>query len=77
MRAVDLARPIATRDGRVAILERTDGSLVAGGYRYPVVARVEHPNEPGEWVRHAYMADGRWKSNDPCNGNDLVNIRVH
>lgn len=75
--ALNVASPIATRDGRAAVIERIDSNQTVGSYAYPVVARVEHPNEPGEWVRWNYMADGRWKSNDPGNHNDLVNIDVH
>lgn len=75
--SLDMSKPIATRDGRAAIIESRDGGFTMGGYRYPIEARVEHPNEPGAWVRHPYMVDGRYKSNDQTNHNDLVNIRAH
>jgi len=65
--------PVCTRDGRAAFIEGSNRSHFEGSYRYPILARVEHPNEHKQWVRWHYMLDGRWKSNDPENGNDLVN----
>ena len=69
----DPALPAQTRDGRAAIVLSTTDERKMGGYAYPIRAKVEHPNEPGEWVEWGYMPNGRWKSNDPENNNDLVN----
>ena len=69
--------PVQTRDGRAAYIEASDEQHREGPYCYPIRARVEHPNEPGKWVLWHYMPDGRWKSNDPQNGNDLVNYAPH
>lgn len=73
----DPAKPACTRDGRAARVLGTDASRVVGGYAYPIVAEVEHPNKRGEWVRWSYMRDGGWKSNEPNNRNDLVNRTIH
>ena len=66
----DVCKPYQTRDGRAARIT----SITYGDTSYPICAKVEHPNEPGRWVEWNYMADGRWKSNDNNNPNDLVNI---
>ena len=56
---IRLDHEVMTRDGRAArILSRTE-THVMGPYHYPLLAEVEHPNEPGGWVRWHYMADGR------------------
>lgn len=68
-------QPVMTRDGRAArILSFTERHTM-GPYHYPILAEVEHPSEVGGWLRWHYMADGRWKSNDDANGNDLVPLR--
>lgn len=72
---LDTTKPVRTRDGRKASILVTDQNVTeGGGYRYPIRARVEHPCGDGviEWN---YMADGRWKSNETHNHNDLVNER--
>jgi hypothetical protein len=69
----DPAAPVRTRDGRAAVIEALDDPHMMGPYHYPIVASVQHPNDPGQWVRWHYMLNGRWKSNDQENGNDLVN----
>lgn len=63
---------VMTRDGRAARIVSVDSTHQMGGYRYPIQAEVESPNNPGEVIRWHYMANGQWKSNDACNGNDLV-----
>lgn len=63
---------VQTRDGRAAVILSTRNNRTEGGYSYPIRARVEHPNESGKWVEWSYMDDGRWKSNEPENGNDLI-----
>lgn len=68
-------QPVMTRDGRAARILSFTEKHAEGPYHYPILAEVEHPNEVGTWVRWHYMADGRWKSNDPENGNDLVPLR--
>lgn len=69
--------PVRTRDGRKARILRTDQTVSeGGGYIYPIRAAVEHPNDPKQFVEWNYLADGRWKSNDPRNHNDLVNERI-
>lgn len=66
---------VMTRDGRAARILSFTEAHSEGPYAYPVLAEVEHPNETGAWLRWHYMADGRWKSNDPENDNDLVPLR--
>ena len=66
---------VMTRDGRAAHILRFDDKHTEGPYAYPIWATVEHPNEIGQWVHWHYMADGRWKSNDPANPNDLIPLR--
>lgn len=66
---------VMTRDGRDARLLSVTEQHMEGPYPYPILAEVEHPNEPGNWLRWHYLADGRWKSNDPANGNDLIPYR--
>lgn len=63
---------VMTRDGRDARIVSIDEGPKMGGYRYPILAEVEHPNNKGEFVLWHYMANGQWRSNDACNGNDLV-----
>lgn len=70
---IDTSKAIRTRDGRKARIIATNSTHMMGPYRYPIIAEVEHPNEPGQWVRWHYMEDGRWKSNEPGNHNDLLN----
>lgn len=77
MTDIDLTKPICTRDLRAARIIGADSAHMMGPYRYPIVAEVEHPNEPGQWVRWNYMSNGQWKSNDHENNNDLVNVQVH
>lgn len=63
---------VMTRDGRAAtIISRTE-SHVMGPYEYPILAEIENPNDPSQKVRWHYMADGRWKSNENNNHNDLI-----
>lgn len=72
----DPTKPVRTRDGRNARIIATDQTVTeGGGYVYPIRAEVAHPNERGKKVRWNYLADGRWKSNDSRNHNDLVNER--
>ena len=71
--AIDFSKPLRTRDGRRARLVETGRFMKEGGYSYPVRAKVQHPNDRSKWVEWNYMANGRWKSNDPLNNNDLVN----
>jgi hypothetical protein len=73
---LDLGQPLRTRDGRaVRLLDANCKKPGRGGpYAYPVLAEVEHPNEPGMWVQWHYLRCGHWKSNDPRNPNDLVNV---
>lgn len=74
---MDITKPVRTRDGRKAEIIRADQTVSeGGGYVYPIRAKVEHPNKPGEWVEWNYLADGRWKSNDCKNPNDLINVRI-
>lgn len=74
---LDTNRPVRTRDGRKARIIATNQTVSeGGGYVYPIRAQVEHPNEPGSFVEWNYLADGRWKSNDHHNHNDLVNESV-
>ena len=69
---IRLDAQVMTRDGRAAtIISRTERHVM-GPYEYPILAEVEHPNDPMQTVLWHYMADGRWKSNDPCNPNDLI-----
>lgn len=63
---------VMTRDGRQAKIVAVDASHDMGGYQYPIVAEVDHPNDPGALVLWHYMANGQWKSNDSCNNNDLI-----
>lgn len=63
---------VMTRDGRSAKIISVNESNEMGGYSYPILAEVEHPNEAGELVRWHFMANGQWKSNDSCNNNDLI-----
>lgn len=73
---LDTNKPVQTRDGRKAKILKTDQAISeGGGYIYPIRAKVEHPNDPGKWVEWNYLADGRWKSNETHNNNDLVNYR--
>ncbi len=73
----DPSKPVRTRDGRKAEIIATNQTVSeGGGYVYPIRARVEHPNHPGEWVSWNYLADGRWKSNEAKNHNDLVNAGI-
>lgn len=66
---------VMTRDGRKAtILSRTE-RRVMGPYEYPILAEVEHPNDPEKMVLWHYLANGRWKSNDDSNPNDLISYR--
>ena len=72
----DPTKPVRTRDGRTARILATDQTVSeGGGYVYPIRAEVEHPNKPGARVQWNYLANGRWKSNDAHNRNDLVNER--
>ena len=73
MTVIDLSKPVQTLDGRAAHIIGVDGRHMEGPYRYPIIAEVEHPNEPGQWVAWHYMENGRWKNNEPGNNNDLVN----
>lgn len=66
---------VMTRDGRAARILSFTEPHQEGPYPYPILAEVEHPNEVGAWVRWHYMADGRWKSNETDNHNDLVPLR--
>jgi hypothetical protein len=76
MSLLDVTKPVRTRDGRKARIIATDQTVTeGGGYIYPIRAEVEHPNERGKFVRWNYLADGRWKSNERRNHNDLVNER--
>lgn len=75
MSALRADQPVMTRDGRAARILSFTEQHQEGPYFYPILAEVEHPNEIGAWLRWHYMADGRWKSNDPHNGNDLVPLR--
>ena len=63
---------VMTRNGRSARIVATGETNKMGGYSYPILAEVEHPNEPGQFVRWHYMPNGQWKSNDSCNNNDLI-----
>lgn len=63
---------VMTRDGRSAKIISVNETSKMGGYEYPILAEVEHPNEAGEIVRWHFMANGQWKSNDSCNNNDLI-----
>ena len=76
-RGFDPHQPLRTRDGRAAVLLSDNDPQTMGPYVYPIKAKVEHPNEPGEWVEWHYLPDGRWKSNDSENPNDLVNVRAN
>ncbi len=67
---------VMTRDGRAARILSFTAAHTEGPYHYPILAEVEHPSEIGGWIRWHYMADGRWKSNDPKNPNDLVPVRA-
>lgn len=69
---LDLSAPLRTRDGRAVRLLSADSPQQIGPYTYPILAEVEHPNAPGEWVRWHFLRCGHWKSNDACNHNDLV-----
>lgn len=70
----DPSKPVRTRDGRKATIIATDQTVTEGGGSiYPIRARVEHPNDPRKTVEWNYLANGRWKSNDMNNHNDLVN----
>lgn len=72
--AFDPSKPVRTRDGRAArILATNQTKTEGGGYIYPIRAEVEHPAKPGETICWNYLADGRWKSNEARNRNDLVN----
>lgn len=66
---------VMTRDGRAARILSFSEKHMEGPYTYPILAEVEHPSELGAWLRWHYLADGRWKSNDVNNGNDLVPLR--
>ncbi len=73
----DSRKPVRTRDGRKAEIIKTNQTVSeGGGYIYPIRARVEHPNEAGKWVEWNFLANGRWKSNESKNPNDLVNVRI-
>lgn len=71
---IDLSAPLRTRDGRAVRLLSAESPQAMGTYVYPILAEVEHPNEPGGWTRWHYLRCGHWKSNDPQNSNDLVNV---
>ena len=70
---LDISKPCQTRDGRIALILETERAGGFGGYQYPIRAKVEHPNNHGEWVEWSYLRDGRWKSNEAENNNDLLN----
>lgn len=70
---LDVNAPVLTRDGREARILATDAIVETGGYGYPICAEVEHPNEPGKWVKHWYTRDGSWHHAKTCQANDLVN----
>ncbi len=72
---LDLSAPLRTRDGRAVRLLSANSPQQMGPYTYPILAEVEHPNSPGEWVRWHFLRCGHWKSNDDQNNNDLVNVR--
>ena len=73
----DPNKPVRTRDGRKAvILSKDDRRMEGGGYVYTIRAEVEHPNDPKLTVRWNYLPEGRWKSNEDRNPNDLVNERI-
>lgn len=77
MSKFDPSKAVRTRDGRKAtILSKDERRMEGGGYVYTIRARVEHPNEPGKTVCWNYLPDGRWKSNEDSNPNDLVNERI-
>lgn len=68
--------PARTRDGREALIHRTDGTFRAGKYWYPLKVFVEkedeatwNPETPYDW---SYMANGQFKSNDSNNPRDLI-----
>lgn len=70
----DPTKPVCTRDGRKARILRTNQVYSeGGGYNYPIRAEVQHPSDLGKMIQWNYLEDGRWKSNDPCNHNDLIN----
>jgi hypothetical protein len=71
----DPEKPCQTRDGRAAHVICKDRVSGFGGYQYPIRARVEHPNNADMWVVWSYLSDGRWKSNEASNNNDLVNYK--
>lgn len=70
---LDVNAPVLTRDGREARILATDAIVETGGYGYPICAEVEHPNEPGKWVKQWYTRDGNWHHAKTCQANDLVN----
>ena len=74
-KSFDPSKPVATRDGRAAVVLSTTSTHTMGPYAYPIQAKVEHPNEPTGWVAWHYLPDGRWKSNEDENNNDLINVR--
>ena len=76
MASLNTEAPIITRDGRPAYIVAT-GQTVSegGGYVYPIRAAVVYPNEPGSSIEWNYLADGRWKSNEHSNHNDIINYR--
>lgn len=63
---------VMTRDGRPARIIATNETNEMGGYSYPILAEVEHPNHTGQFIRWHFMGNGQWKSNDSCNNNDLI-----
>lgn len=72
---LDTTKPIKTRDGRAAYIVGTNGRQRMGKYLYPIIAEVEHPNESGQWVAWHYLPDGRWKSSESKNNNDIINYQ--
>lgn len=66
---------VMTRDGRAARILSFTERHTSGPYSYPILAEVEHPSEIGSWLKWHFMSDGRWKSNDDANPNDLVPVR--
>ena len=76
MSELDVTKPVRTRDGRKARIIAADQTVSeGGGYVYPIRAEVEHPNDPKKVIRWNYLADGRFKSNEDRNPNDLINER--
>lgn len=64
--------PARTRDGRAALIYRTNHTLVAGSYRYPIKALVENESAEGDPCDWSFMSNGQFKSNDSRNARDIV-----